>query len=181
LLNFNYTKTVINYRKENLPYHNEGDVFSYPDGDGIKTELIHIHGELNKQENPIIFGYGDEQDEVHKEIEKRGGDFLDNLKTINYTKAPNYKQLINYIESDKYQVLIMGHSCGLSDKTLLNTLFEHENCVSIKPCMFIWNDENGIQHNDYDKIVKNIYRCFSNNNKPLMRDKVVNERYCAPF
>jgi hypothetical protein len=183
-LNFNYTKTAIDYRKEiRIDNQWKSNCACHPGHwDEIDTEIIHIHGELNKQDNPIIFGYGDEQDDAHKEIEKRGGEYLDNIKTINYTKAPNYKQIINYIESDKYQVLIMGHSCGLSDKTLLNTLFEHENCVSIKPCMFRWEgkDKEGkyIEHDDYDKIIKNIYRCFSKNNKPLMRDKVVNKKYC---
>jgi hypothetical protein len=33
---------------------------------------------------------------------------------------------------DSFQVLIMGHSCGLSDRTLLNIVFEHNNCRSIK-------------------------------------------------
>ncbi|RMZ61332.1 hypothetical protein D1632_00110 [Chryseobacterium nematophagum] len=26
----------------------------------------------------------------------------------------------------------MAHSCGNTDRTLLNTIFEHENCVSVK-------------------------------------------------
>ena len=34
----------------------------------------------------------------------------------------------------------MGHSCGNLDRTLLNTLFEHKNCVPIKPFYYIRKD-----------------------------------------
>ena len=66
----------------------------------------------------------------------------------------------------------MGHSCGLSDKTLLKTIFEHPNCISIRPFYYIDKDGN----NNYNDIVKNIYRTFTD--KALMRDKVVNQEYC---
>jgi hypothetical protein len=167
-LNFNYTNTETLYL---YPFTVE-DTIRYESSQETTRETIHIHGELNNSHNPIIFGYGDEQDETHKEIEKLGGKYLDNVKTINYLKTPNYKNLLSFIESRYYQIVIMGHSCGLSDKTLLNTLFEHPNCVSIKPFYYI--DNNG--HNNYDDIVKNIYRCFTN--KALMREKVVNLEYC---
>ncbi|MDR2840294.1 MAG: bacteriophage abortive infection AbiH family protein [Paludibacter sp.] len=170
LLNFNYTDLPKKLKK------NIQDSAWQLDNWAKKTiEVIQIHGELNNPNYPIIFGYGDEQDETHKEIEKRGGDYLENVKTINYLKTPNYKNLLTFVENDKYQVLIMGHSCGLSDKTLLNTLFEHENCVSVKPFYYI--DEKG--HNNYNDIVENIYRCFTN--KSMMREKVVNLKYCKPF
>ena len=39
---------------------------------------------------------------------------------------------MEFIALGPYQVFIMGHSCGNSDRTLLNTLFEHDNCLSIK-------------------------------------------------
>lgn len=136
-------------------------------------QAIYIHGELNNPKNQIIFGYGDENDEIHSAIEKNGGDYLTNIKTINYLKTNNYKNLLNFLESGLYQVFIIGHSCGLSDKTLLKTMFEHENCISIKPFYYV----NSEGHNNYDDIVKNIYRTFSD--KALMRDKVVNQRFCS--
>ena len=37
----------------------------------------------------------------------------------------------------------MGHSCGTSDRTMLNTLFEHRNCVSIKPFYYEKYDGSG--------------------------------------
>ena len=80
--------------------------------------------------------------------------------------------MLSYIESAPYQIYIMGHSCGLSDKTLLNTLFEHENCVSIKPFYYI-NEEG---RDNYTDIVQNISRNFTD--MKLMRDRVVNKTFC---
>lgn len=166
-LNFNYTNFIPQLL--NTIHKNS---WQLDDWSKSRMENIYIHGELNNDKEPIIFGYGDENDELHEEIEKAGGDYLDNIKTINYLKTPNYKNLLNFIESGVYQVFILGHSCGLSDKTLLKTIFENVNCMSIKPFYYI--DENG--YNNYEDIVKNIYRTFSN--KALMREKVVNLVYC---
>ena len=69
----------------------------------------------------------------------------------------------------------MGHSCGNSDRTLLNTLFEHENCVSIKP--YYYQKEDG--SDNYLEIVQNICRNFTD--MKLMRDRVVNKTYCEPL
>ncbi len=167
-LNFNYTPfipaLIETFQKSHWPLN---------DWRKSKMEYLYIHGELNNEGNPIIFGYGDENDELQNEIEKRGGDFLNNIKTINYLKTPNYKKVLSFLDSDNYQVFIMGHSCGLSDKTLLKTIFEHPKCISIRP--FYYTDEEG--NNNYNDIVRNIYRTFTD--KALMRDKVVNEKYCC--
>ena len=69
----------------------------------------------------------------------------------------------------------MGHSCGNSDRTLLNTLFEHDNCLSIK--VFYYQIDK--KTNDYADKIKNISRNF--NNKPNMRDIVVNRENCSPL
>ncbi len=167
-LNFNYTDLIPQLIKIIKTNDNPSDKWQKS-----KIEHIYIHGELNKTENPIIFGYGDENDEIQSEIEKRGGDYLNNIKTINYLKTPNYKKVLSFLDSDNYQVFIMGHSCGLSDKTLLKTIFEHPNCISIRP--FYHTDKDG--NNNYNDIVRNIYRTFTD--KALMRDKVVNEKYCC--
>ena len=166
-LNFNYTDIVSRIIQDIK--HEDWYL-----GNWAKANVsdIYIHGKLDDPTNPIIFGYGDENDEIHNEIEKKGGEYLTNIKTINYLKTRNYKNLLKFLESGMYQIFILGHSCGLSDKTLLKTMFEHENCISIKP--FYYTDEKG--YNNYDDIVKNIYRTFSN--KAAMRDKVVNKEFC---
>jgi hypothetical protein len=52
---------------------------------------------------------------------------------ILYLQTPNYKRLLDFIDSNKFQVYIMGHSCGLSDRTLLEYYFLNmNNCCSIK-------------------------------------------------
>lgn len=159
LLNFNYTNTA-----EKL----------YVKGGAY--EVINIHGELNNKNNPIIFGYGDELDDDYKTIEKlQDNDFLENIKSINYHKTRNYRRLLDFIHSGLYQVFVMGHSCGNSDRTLLNTLFEHDNCVSVK--VFYHQIEAG--KDDYSNIIRNISRNF--NDKARMRDTVVNWEDCSPL
>jgi hypothetical protein len=139
-------------------------------------DTIHIHGEIDNKENPIIFGYGDELEESYKTIENlKDNRFLNNMKSIHYLRTANYKKLLNFIESQPYQIFIMGHSCGNSDRTLLNTLFEHKNCASIKP-YFHQIDDN---KDNYNEIIQNISRNF--NDKVMMRDRVVNKTFCEPL
>jgi hypothetical protein len=156
-LNFNYTSTEKLYIK-------------------TSDKVIHIHGELENPENPIIFGYGDEIDDKYKLIEqKNDNEYLENIKSIKYLETRNYKDLLNFIDSNKYQIYIMGHSCGISDRTLLNTLFEHENCLSIK----IFYHKRGDGTDNYSDIVRNTSRNFTN--KPLMRKIVVDKTSSEPL
>jgi hypothetical protein len=150
-LNFNYTNTEKLYIKD----------------DGSE-KIIHIHGELNNPENPIIFGYGDDIDDKYKLIEQKNNNkYLENIKSINYSKTRNYKEMLKFINLDNYQVYVMGHSCGISDKTLLNTLFEHKNCLSIK----VYYHNIGDGTDNYSDIVSNISRNFTD--KKLFRERIV--------
>jgi hypothetical protein len=171
VLNFNYTSTAnwyVGLHRSNQYDYNAVRIESY---------IIQIHGSLNVQDkNPIIFGYGDELDDDYKRIEKlNNNEYLENIKSIKYLETDNYKRLLEFIESDDYQVFTFGHSCGTSDRTLLNTLFEHDNCASIKP--FYHKREDG--SDNYSDIVRNISRNF--NSKVKMRDRVVNKTYCKPL
>lgn len=160
ILNFNYTKTA-----ERI-YLNEDNDYQF----------INIHGELNNPNNPIIFGYGDELDDHYKEIEKlQDNDFLENIKSIKYHTTGNYRELLGVLESQPYQVYIMGHSCGNSDRTLLNTIFEHKNCISLK--VFYWQRDGGTD--DYSNLIRNISRNF--NDKRMMRDVVISKERCSPL
>ena len=155
LLNFNYTTTADLYMPEDPHFI-----------------LNHIHGELSKPEN-VIFGYGDESDDEYKRLQKiNDNEYLRHIKTNRYLETPNYRDLLSFIDCAPFQVCIMGHSCGLSDKTLLNTVFEHENYVSIKPFYHKWAD--GTDKNL--DIVQNISRNFTN--MRLFRDRVVNKEQC---
>jgi hypothetical protein len=175
-LNFNYTiidQLYISVQKPNLRNSAESD-FSV--NYGIRKESIHIHGELDKPNNPIIFGYGDEIGDEYIAIEKlNDNNYLENIKSMWYSETDNYKRLLAFINSDTYQVFIFGHSCGISDRTLLNTLFEHENCISIKP--FYYKQKDGTDN--YSELTRNISRNFTD--KRLMREKVVNRAYSEPL
>ena len=135
----------------------------------------HIHGELSNPES-VIFGYGDEADDEYKAIVKQNdNEYLKHIKTNRYLEDDKYRQLLSFINSAPFQVCIMGHSCGLSDKTMLKTLFEHDNCVSIKPYYYV-NKEG---KDNYLDMVQNISRNFTN--PQLMCDKVVNKTLCEPM
>ena len=160
LLNFNYTNTSSIYRKNHL---------SFADN--------HIHGNLDDPKS-IIFGYGDELDDKFKELkEHKNNACLSHIKSIRYLEAPNYRNMLSFIESEPFQVIILGHSCGNSDRTLLNTIFEHPNCVSIKPYYYVTDKEKGTDN--YTELVQLISRNF--NDMKLMRDRVVNKTQCQPL
>lgn len=157
LLNFNYTLVADRYAVNTITFTN------------------HIHGDLSNPQN-IIFGYGDELDEGYGNfLSLNNNDYLQYIKSIKYLESSNYRNMLYFIEAAPYQIFIMGHSCGKSDRTLLNTLFEHKNCVSIKPFYYKKNDIT----DNYLEIVQNICRNFTD--MKLMRDRVVNKTYCEPL
>lgn len=157
-LNFNYTSTINRYVQAHNP----------------SFEINHIHGELSKPDS-IIFGYGDELDENYKNISNlNDNEYLKNFKSIKYLESDRYRKALQFMDAAPFQVYILGHSCGNSDRTLLNTLFEHKNCVSVKPYYF----KNGDKDNYLD-IVQNISRNFTD--MKLMRDRVVNKTFCEAF
>lgn len=155
LLIFNYTKTAHQY---------------------VSPESInHIHGCLDNPES-VIFGYGDELDSEFEKLKNlNDNECLRNVKSIRYLEADKYRKMLEFIESGPFQVFIMGHSCGNSDRTLLNTLFEHKNCISIKP--YCYKKDDGTDN--YLELVQNISRNFTD--MKLMRDRVVNKTYCEPL
>lgn len=157
-LNFNYTENAERY-------------FSKEKG----FEFNYIHGKLRNADS-IIFGYGDELDKDYKDIlNLNDNEYLCNMKSDKYLEASNYRDVLSFIESAPYQVYIMGHSCGNSDRTLLNTLFEHRNCVTIKP----FYHQKDSKTDNYLSIVQNISRNFTD--MKLMRDRVVNKTFCEPL
>ena len=158
VLNFNYTKTPERYISESS-----------------NTFVNYIHGNLENPES-VIFGYGDELDSSFKQLQDMNdNECLRHIKSIHYLESDNYRRMLDFVESGPFQVVIMGHSCGISDRTLLNTLFEHDNCVSIKPYYYV--NEQG--KDNYLDIVQNISRNFTN--PKLMRDRVVNKTFCEPL
>ena len=153
LLSFNYTATAKNYNNFNLEHN-------------------YIHGDLEHPKN-IIFGYGDDLDKNYKDIlDRNDKELLKNNKSTKYLETRHYHDMLEFLMAAPFQVLIMGHSCGNSDRTLLNTVFEHENCVSIKPFYHKWEDDT----DNYLELVQNISRNFTNMH--LYRDRVVFKEQC---
>lgn len=161
LLNFNYTDIADRYLL------NDSDIFS----------VVYIHGKLDDPKS-VILGYADEFDKFYKEInEQDDNESLKNIKFIRYHEANNYKKVLSFIESDYYQVYIMGHSCGKSDRSLLKKLFEHEHCVSIKPFYYYVDKEK--KQSNYIDIVQNINKILGNGTP--VEDKVVSKPNCLPL
>src|SRR5690606_37692919 len=120
-VNFNYTLALENA----ITNRGQNKLYSMKD-------ILYIHGDVKNQEK-IIFGYGDDTDPVFKELEKTGEDeYLKHLKSFQYPLNKNYLELMDYIHYDQFEVIIAGHSLGISDRVLLKTIFEHDNCKAIR-------------------------------------------------
>ncbi|AOW22075.1 hypothetical protein LPB138_09660 [Urechidicola croceus] len=156
-LNFNYTKTFENYYGFTQLHLKE-----------VQLGFNFIHGELDNEENPIVFGFGDEFDKNYLEFENlKNNNLFTHIKSFKYSQTTNYHDLTRFIESDDFQVYIIGHSCGLSDRTMLNQIFEHVNCKSIK--IFYYQRSDRID--DFTEKTYEISRHFRD--KGLMRLKLV--------
>ena len=152
-LNFNYTDTLIKK------------------GYACESELNYIHGRLGFKENPIVFGYGDENTSEIQQLEHAGvNEYIRKLKSFSYFKTPNYKALLSFIDAQKFEVSIIGHSCGITDRALLKEIFEHRNCTGIR--VFFYEKTNGTD--SFDETVLEISRHFSD--KQLMRRRVINKQ-----
>jgi hypothetical protein len=159
-LSFNYTNTEAQYIQN----------------DSRVSDIIHIHGELDNPNNPIIFGYGDEIGSEYKIIEaKNDNKYLEYIKSIKYIETNNHRRLLNFIKSGDFEIFIMGHSCGRSDRVLLNMLFEDSRCMSIK--VFYHKRDDG--SDDYSYVVRNMSRHFTN--KIYMRNIVVDKTDSEPL
>lgn len=154
VLNFNYTGTAKKY----LP----PSEFM-----GQRNEFNYIHGELNDNNNPMIFGFGDELDDDYKKMEhSKENEFFEYIKSFWYFKTSNYHNLLRFLETTEYQIYVIGHSCGLSDRTLLHMLFEHDNCKSIK--IYYHGDH---KKNNFKRLTQEISRHFKD--KEALRRKIV--------
>ncbi|MFZ3564003.1 AbiH family protein [Tenacibaculum finnmarkense] len=114
-INFNYTNTIENYTNSSLGRNN-----------------IHIHNSLSED---IIFGYGDDTDEMYQQMKaSKNNNFLKYFKTFDYLKSKNYRKVLNQLATfkDGYDVLVIGHSLGGTDKTILKTILDTDSCENIE-------------------------------------------------
>lgn len=133
-------------------------------------KVLFIHGQVANPENPVIFGYGDEMDEYYSKIESLNlNEFLKNMKSFSYFKTNNYQSLNHFLNKSAFTVSIMGHSCGLSDRVLLNSIFCNKNCAKIRIYYYL-KDNN---QNDYFEKTQEISRHFPLADKNRMRNLIV--------
>lgn len=159
-VSFNYTSILLQCYYSTLKKE-------YPSKEPTKpvfNEPIFIHGQLGNKNNPIIFGYGDDNSSKYRRIERQTNtNILKNFKTFHYLAANNYHKLLGIIEKENnIYVQVVGHSFGLCDKTLLRHIFHHNNVKHIE----------AIYHKDeYFKNLYSLSKIFDDNSK--MREKVV--------
>lgn len=159
IVNFNYTNTIDKYAPN---VHSD-------------EYRIYIHGNIHENEEHIIFGYGDEMHKGIKEIEDEdNNEYLVNMKSFGYSENDNYQSIIDFMDNGKFHVNLIGHSLGLSDRLLLNRIFEHENCDKIE--IHYHRTKNG---DNYKELLMNLSRHF--NNKVLMREKVFPHNQSRPM
>lgn len=122
-LNFNYTTYVTDIVEE----------IEGLDGNSATVfQTVNIHGDLDSDIDDIVFGIGDEQNDFYQEIESMyDDDWLECMKSFRYFRNENYQDLLGFIKRGEYEIYVMGHSCSITDRTLLNMLFENEYCKKI--------------------------------------------------
>lgn len=153
-LNFNYTNIFESYTERCREI--------------IPSEWNYIHGDLNNTNGKPIFGFGDELDKRYLEFEDdSNNELFKHIKSFEYLQTKNFYLLTRFIEADNFQVHIYGHSCGLSDRTMLNQIFEHDNCKSIK----IFYHRVNESENDFKEKTYEISRHFKD--KTSLRKKLV--------
>jgi phage FluMu protein Com len=73
------------------------------------------------------------------------------IKSPHYFQTPRYKELNQFINQGEYEVYILGHSCGISDRTLLNEIFENEDCKSIR---IFYHEREDLSNNKLDSSIE---------------------------
>ena len=151
LLNFNYTRILKQCYANSIK----------------NSQLIHIHGELENEDNPMIFGYAATHQESRKLLAQNNVEYMKNIKKHLYKRTSNENEFLKFLNTsdrDKVDVLILGHSCGLSDNLILNEIFNHSNIASVR-MFFHENDKH------YFELQVNIDRIMANDKR--FRDLII--------
>jgi len=169
IINFNYTDTIKKYNLPKKTIH-----FYYP-----------IHGNLSEE---IIFGYGNDKDNAYQEIKDYGNDkFLEHFKTHKYLRNSTYQEIHSnlLLTKEAFEVHVIGHSLGLTDKTLLQEIFNSQNCQKIhlykRADKYDLNSENKEQlliQKEFTKLTMAASRII---NDEVVRIKIVNYKLSEFF
>lgn len=147
IVNFNYTHII-----EDL-YNAETS----------KCKLIHIHGEIDNVDNPIIFGYASLHEEARELLNKMKHEYMRNIKKHLYKRTDNEYKLTQYLEDhNTIHVSILGHSCGISDNLILNQILNHDKIDEKNRSIWV-SFYKDYEH--YREILVNIDRIMNNNDR----------------
>ncbi len=118
VINFNYTNTFDKLYKSKIKPRS------------LKVRSSYIHGKLNEK---IIFGFGDDGNDSYRMMKDTGiNEFLRCFKTFHYAQDSIYRLVLEEVKSyDDYEVYILGHSLGRTDKTFLAELLNSKKCLNI--------------------------------------------------
>lgn len=134
--------------------------------DDIPPTFIHIHGSLKEED--IVLGYGDETTDMFRELEDANDNELTKyFKSFYYMQNSRYRQFFEVLERGPFRLHLMGHSCGLSDRVLLSSIFNHPNLEDVR----IYYHDKGEGPSDYFQLCQNISRHF--HDKHAMRRKIL--------
>lgn len=169
VLTFNYTDTCEVLYKDALTIKVK-DASNYSLVGELKDDIpptfIHIHGSLKEED--IVLGYGDETTDKFRELEDANDNELTKyFKSFYYMQNPRYRQFFEVLERGPFRLHLMGHSCGLSDRVLLSSIFNHPNLEDVR----IYYHDRGEDGNDYFQLCQNISRHF--HDKHAMRRKIL--------
>ncbi len=154
VLNFNYTSTPERYVAKDIPVN-------------------YIHGEIDEPLENIIFGYGDEMDDYYHKLERLNQhEFIKNFKSHGYFLNNRYNDISQFVYSERYNIHILGHSCGLSDRILLNQLLDSDLCHRI---YIYYHTKDELKYKGVE-----ISRNFRPESKHKMRKKL-NFELCKPL
>ncbi|MEP2937560.1 MAG: AbiH family protein [Gilvibacter sp.] len=157
VLNFNYTNSIENYFQPSK-----------------HVKINYIHGNLDSHN--IVFGYGNDQHSKYGIIKETGIDeYLKYFKTFQYLNDKKYNEIYDLAlqHFEDYDVLIIGHSLGQTDKTLLKEILDNDKCQRIH--IFKRSDLNdnsiGLKE-EFNKLIFSISRIIDNEKD--LRVKVLN-------
>ena len=147
--------------------------------DPIKLIWKYKNNNRRVQYNKYIFIGDIVPKDIMKILEKI--EDLDFYETLFKLHKNEYNKLESFYGEKWYDkffnVYIMGHSCGISDRILLNSIFEHPKCRNIK--IYYHKRDDGTT--DYFEKTQEISRHFKPEYKSVMRNRIVPFNECKPL
>jgi hypothetical protein len=101
-------------------------------------------------------------------------ELLKNFKTLKYMQNSNYQKIFtDFLDVvEEYEIAILGHSLGQTDKTLLSEIIDNEKCKKINVYKRRDLENTPIDlRNEYNKLVLALMRIMKN--EFILRKKVV--------